>query len=43
MEDDDSDVEESVEVKKERNEMQEYLILSFVDRTGNAKKTRTEQ
>jgi hypothetical protein len=31
-------VEESDEVKKERNEMQEYLILSFVDCTGTAKK-----
>jgi hypothetical protein len=38
MEDDDSDVEKSEEVKKERNDMQEYLILSFVDRTGSAKK-----
>jgi hypothetical protein len=34
MVDDDADVEESNEVKKERNYMQEYLILSFVDRTG---------
>jgi hypothetical protein len=31
-------VEESDEVKKERNDMQQYLILSFVDCTGNAKK-----
>jgi hypothetical protein len=38
MEDDDSDVEESEDVKKERNDMQEYLILSFVDLTGTAKK-----
>jgi hypothetical protein len=36
--DDNANVEESDEVKKERNEMQEYLILSFVDRTGIAKK-----
>jgi hypothetical protein len=33
-----ADVEESDEVKKERNDMQQYLILSFVDRTGNAKR-----
>jgi hypothetical protein len=39
MVDDNADVEESDEVKKERNEMQEYLILSFVDRTRIAKKT----
>jgi hypothetical protein len=32
-------VEESDEVKKERNNMQEYLILSFVDCTGISKKT----
>jgi hypothetical protein len=38
-EDDDSNIEESDEVKKERNKMQEYMILSFVDHTGNAKKT----
>jgi hypothetical protein len=38
MVDDYADVEESDEVKKERNEMQEYLILSFVDRTRIAKK-----
>jgi hypothetical protein len=38
MVDDNANVEESDEVKKERNEMQEYLILSFVDRTGIAKK-----
>jgi hypothetical protein len=38
MVDDDADVEESDEVKKERNDMQEYLILSFVDCTGTAKK-----
>jgi hypothetical protein len=39
MVDDNADVEESDEVKKERNDMQEYLILSSVDRTGIAKKT----
>jgi hypothetical protein len=39
MVDDNADVEESEEVKKERNDMQEYLILSFMDRTGIAKKT----
>jgi hypothetical protein len=39
MVDDNADVEESDEMK-ERNEMQEYLILSFVDCTGTAKKTR---
>jgi hypothetical protein len=39
MVDDDTDEEESDEVKKERNDMQKYLILSFVDRTGTAKKT----
>jgi hypothetical protein len=39
MVDDNADVEESDEVKKERNDMQEYLILSFVDRTGIAKTT----
>jgi hypothetical protein len=39
MVDDDADVEESDKVKKERNDMQEYLILSFVDRTGTAKKS----
>jgi hypothetical protein len=38
MVDDNADVEESDEVKKERNEMQEYLILSFVDCTGTAKR-----
>jgi hypothetical protein len=38
MLDDNADVEESDEVKKERNEMQEYLILSFVDRTRITKK-----
>jgi hypothetical protein len=38
MVDDNANVEESDEVKKERNEMQEYLILSFVGRTGIAKK-----
>jgi hypothetical protein len=32
-------MEESDQVKKERNDMQEYLILSFVDRTGIAKKS----
>jgi hypothetical protein len=38
MVDDHADKEESDEVnKKERNDMQQYLILSFVDRTGNAK------
>jgi hypothetical protein len=39
MVDDNANVEESDKVKKERNEMQEYLILSFVDCTGIAKKT----
>jgi hypothetical protein len=39
MVDDAADVEESDEVKKERNDMQECLILSFVDRTGTAKQT----
>ena len=39
MVDDNADVEESDKVKKERNEMQDYLILSFVDCTGTAKKT----
>jgi hypothetical protein len=39
MVDDNADVEESDEVKKERNNMQEYLILSFVDRTRIAKKS----
>jgi hypothetical protein len=39
MVDDNADVEESDEVKKERKEMQEYLILSFVDRTRIEKKT----
>jgi hypothetical protein len=39
MVDDNADEEESDEVKKERNEMQEYLILSFVDCTGTAKET----
>jgi hypothetical protein len=38
MVDDNADVEESDEVKKERNHMQEYLIMSFVDCTGTAKK-----
>jgi hypothetical protein len=38
MVDDNANVEESDEVKKERNEMQEYLLLSFVDCTGTAKK-----
>jgi hypothetical protein len=39
MVDNNDDMEESDEVKKkERNDMQEYLILSFVDRTGIAKK-----
>jgi hypothetical protein len=38
MVDDNADVKESDEVKKERNDMQEYFILSFVDRTGIAKK-----
>jgi hypothetical protein len=39
MVDDNAEVEASDEVKKERNDMQECLILSFVDRTGIAKKT----
>jgi hypothetical protein len=39
MVDDNDAMEESDEVKKERNDMQEYLIMSFVDRTGIAKKT----
>jgi hypothetical protein len=39
MVDDNADMEESAEVKKERNEMQEYLILSFVDWTGTANST----
>jgi hypothetical protein len=43
MVDVDADVEESDEVKKERNNMQEYLILSFVDCTKIAKKPRTIQ
>jgi hypothetical protein len=38
MVDDNANVEESEEVKKERNYMQKYLILSFADRTGIAKK-----
>jgi hypothetical protein len=38
MVDGNADVEESDEVKKERNDMQEYLIMSFVDRTRTAKK-----
>jgi hypothetical protein len=38
MVDDNDDVEETDEVKKEINDMQEYLILSFVDRTRIAKK-----
>jgi hypothetical protein len=38
MVDDNAYVEESDEVKKERKEMQEYLILSFVDRTRIEKK-----
>jgi hypothetical protein len=38
MLDDNADVEESNKVKKERNDMQEYLILTFVDRTRIAKK-----
>ena len=37
MVDHNADVEESDEVKKERNDMQEYLILSFADCTGTAK------
>jgi hypothetical protein len=36
--DDNANMEELDEVKKERNEMQEYLIRSFLDRTGIAKK-----
>jgi hypothetical protein len=43
MVDDNANVEESDEVKKERHDMQEYLILSFVDRTGIAKKPQTIQ
>jgi hypothetical protein len=39
MVDDNADVEESDKVKKERDEMQEYLILSSVDCTGTAEKT----
>jgi hypothetical protein len=39
MVDDNANEEESDQVKKERNEVQEYLILSFVDPTGIAKKT----
>jgi hypothetical protein len=38
MVEDNADVEESDEMKKERDKMQEYLILSFVDCTGTAKK-----
>jgi hypothetical protein len=38
MLDDNANAEESDKVKKERNEMQKYLILSFVDRTRIAKK-----
>jgi hypothetical protein len=38
MVDDNADVEESDEVKNERKDMQEYLILSFVDRTRITKK-----
>jgi hypothetical protein len=38
MVDDNDAMEESDEVKKERNNIQEYLILSFVDRTRIAKK-----
>ncbi len=38
MKDDDSNIEEPDEVKKERKKMQVYLILSFVDLTGNTKK-----
>jgi hypothetical protein len=38
MVDDNDAMEESDEVKKERNDMKEYLILSFVDRTRIAKK-----
>jgi hypothetical protein len=43
MVDDNAGVEESDKVKKERHEMQEYLILSFLDCTGTAKKPRTIQ
>jgi hypothetical protein len=39
MEDDDSDLEESDKVKKERNEIRDYLILSFIDRTKTAQNT----
>jgi hypothetical protein len=39
MVDDNDAMEESDEVKKERNDMQEYLILSFLDCTRIAKKT----
>jgi hypothetical protein len=38
MVDDNANVEESDEVKKERNKVQEYIILSFVDCTGTRKK-----
>jgi hypothetical protein len=38
MVDDNDAMEESDEVKKERNDMQEYIILSFLDRTRIAKK-----
>jgi hypothetical protein len=38
MEDDESKIDKSEEVKKERNKIQEYRILSFVHHTGNAKK-----
>jgi hypothetical protein len=39
MVDDNADVVESDEVKKERNDIKEYLILSFVDRTRIAQNT----
>jgi hypothetical protein len=38
MLDDNADMEESDKVKKERNDMQGYFILNFVDRTRVAKK-----
>jgi hypothetical protein len=38
MKDDDSIVDDTEEVKKERNGIWDHLILSFVDPTGIAKK-----
>ena len=38
MKDDEDIVDDTDEVKKERNEIRDRIILSFVDRTGNAKK-----